>query len=550
MESPAARLQETLRRVSDLRRSGQLEEALALFEEVLRTAPPSFEALYPAAVIAAQLGITHVALGLLDESIEIDPDNAAAHCNRGVVLQSLERLDAALASFDTAVAIKADYALAHKNRGNALDAVGRWDAALESYDRAIEIDSDFAEACCGRGNVLQKLGRPAAALASYDRAIHINPCLAEAHSNRGIALTAVGRLSDALASFDRAILIRPDYAQAHVGRGNAFKELNRLDDALVDYNRAIALRAHYSEAHFSRAITLLLRGDLAQGWIDYEWRARKPGFSQPLWQGAESLAAKSLLVHCEKGLGDTLQFCRYVKLLSERGARVILQVQAPLRDLLATLEGASRVVAEGDALPEVDYQCPLLSLPLAFKTVLDTIPASRKYLSADARLVAQWRAKLGEPGKPRIGLVWRGDPNNRDDRNRSISFNEVLKHLPARFEYFTLQKRLTESESSMMRAFPRLSLSVDELDFAQTAALAECLDLLISVDTSVAHLGAALGKNTWVMLPFSPDCRWLLNRNDSPWYPTVKLYRQDTLGDWARVLARVAADLQQEFIGE
>lgn len=546
MDSPAARFQELVRRVSELRRSGQLKEALELFEEVLRTEPQSFEALYRAGVVAAQLGIPHVALGLLDRSIGIDPDNAAAHCNRGVVLQSLERLAAALASFDTAVAIKADYALAHKNRGNVLDAVGRWEAALESYDTAIEIDSDFAEAHCGRGNVLQKLGRSDAALASYDRAIRIDPYLVEAHSNRGVALTAVSRLSDALASFDRAIVIRPDYAEAHVGRGNAFKELNRLDDALVDYNRAITLRADYAEAHFSRAITLLLRGDLEQGWLDYEWRPRKRDLSQPPWLGAEPIAAKSLLVHSEKGLGDTLQFCRYVKLLSERGARVILQVQAPLRDVLATLEGASCVVAEGDSLPDVDYQCPLLSLPLAFKTTLQTIPLSRKYLHADAHKAAAWRARLGQPKKPRIGLVWRGDPNNRDDRNRSIPLSEVLKHLPVRFDYFALQKQLTESES-MMQAFPRRSASIDELDFPQTAALIECLDLLISVDTSVAHLGAALGQKTWILLPFSPDCRWLLNRCDSPWYPTVKLYRQHTLGDWAGVLARVAADLDQEF---
>jgi hypothetical protein len=189
----------------------------------------------------------------------------------------------------------------------------------------------------------------------------------------------------------------------------------------------------------------------------------------------------------------------------------------------------------------------LLSLPLAFKTTLQTIPVSRKYLRANAHKAAAWRAKLGQPGKPRIGLVWRGDPNNRDDRNRSISLAEVLKHLPVRFDYFTLQKQLTESEASMTQAFPGRSVSIAELDFPQTAALLECLDLLISVDTSVAHLGAALGQKTWILLPFSPDCRWLLNRRDSPWYPTVKLYRQQTLGDWAGLLWQVAADLDQEF---
>jgi hypothetical protein len=250
-----------------------------------------------------------------------------------------------------------------------------------------------------------------------------------------------------------------------------------------------------------------------------------------------------VLVHAEIGLGDTLQFCRYVTPLAELGATVILQVQSPLVELLAELHGVSYVITEGQPLPALDYHCPLLSLPLAFKTELNTIPAERKYLRADPAKVARWKSRLGDPAGPRVGLVWRGDPNNRDDRHRSLALSDLLQQLPLDCRYYSLQKELGESEKRILRAHPTASCLAEELDFTETAAVCECLDLVISVDTSVAHLSAALGKSTWILLPFSPDCRWLLSRADSPWYPTVKLYRQESIGDWRRVLMRVGGDL-------
>jgi hypothetical protein len=356
-----------------------------------------------------------------------------------------------------------------------------------------------------------------------------------------------------LACIDQALAIDPNHAVLHANRGIALVALCRVPEALASFDQAIAFKPDHAEAHFGRAVAALLNGDFAQGWADFEWRWKRTNgpagmqrreFLQPSWLGAESIAGKTLLIYSEIGLGDTLQFCRYVTLLAKLGATVILQVQPPLTEVLAGLDGASRVVAEGQPLPAFDYHCPLLSLPLAFKTEMTTIPAAGKYLNADPAKVGQWKTQMAEPGVRRVGLVWRGDPNNRDDRHRSMSLGEMLDQLPTGCRYYSLQKDLSESEMRIFQAHPAATCLADDLNFTETAAICECLDLVISVDTSVGHLSAALGKSTWILLPFSPDCRWLLNREDSPWYPTVKLYRQESIGDWRRVLTRVADDLR------
>jgi len=362
-----------------------------------------------------------------------------------------------------------------------------------------------------------------------------------------------GRLDEALACIDQALAIDPGNAVVHANRGIALVALCRLPEALASFDEAVALKPDYAEAYFGRAVARLLSGDFARGWVDFEWRWKRTNgpaglqhkeFAQPLWLGEKPLVGKTLLVHAELGLGDTLQFCRYVTPLAELGATVILQVQSPLVELLADLHGISRVMTAGQPLPALDYHCPLLSLPLAFKTELKTIPAERKYLHADPAKVARWKTCVGDAAGRRVGLVWRGDPNNSDDRHRSMALSDLLQQLPRNYRYYSLQKELSESEKRIFDAHPTASCLADDLDFTETAALCECLDLVISVDTSVAHLSAALGTLTWILLPFSPDCRWLLSRTDSPWYPSVKLYRQERVGDWRGVLTRVAGDLK------
>jgi tetratricopeptide (TPR) repeat protein len=490
----------------------------------LEAEPGHFEALFRSALTAAQSGHLRRAVELFDEALGLRPDHAPAHCNRGVALAELDDFAGALSSYDRAISVQPDYAAAYSNRGNVQKKLGRLQAALSSFDRAVAIKPDLAEAYVNRGAVLEELGQFGAALRSYDRAIALRPDLpAEAYLNRGVLLAQLNRLELAVASYDRAIAIKPDFAAAYV----------------------------------NRSMASLLAGDFAAGWIDYEWRWRdetgtnakeRREFSRPLWSGQQSLAGKSILIYSEQGLGDTLQFCRYVKPLAELGARVILEVQKPLATLLSGLAGVSHLVARGGILPPFDYQCPLLSLPLAFKTRLESIPAATRYVHVDPTQAAQWRGKLPAAPGPRIGLMWSGNAMHRRDRYRSVALAELIRYLPAELQYVSLQKEVRESDLPALRSnADMLNFADAQKDFSDAAALCECMDLVISVDTSIAHLSGALGKETWILLPFSPDWRWLLDRVDSPWYPTVKLYRQERSGDWSEVLARVSADLRRRF---
>lgn len=523
-ESDPSEAAHALEAASALHRSGRLAEAQAVLERLLEAQPKHFEALFLAALIAAQSGHLPRAVELFGAAIRVRPDHAAAHCNRGVALAELQDFAGALSSYDRAISLKPDYAAAYSNRGNAQKELGQLDAALSSFDRAVAIKPDLAEAYVNRGAVLKDLGQLEAALHNYDRAVGLSSNLpADAYLNRGVLLAELNRLEAAVASYDRAIAINPDFSAAYV----------------------------------NRSIASLLAGNFAAGWIDYEWRWKDESgtsakerreFREPLWLGRQSLAGKTVLLYSEQGLGDTLQFCRYVKPVAELGARVILEVQKPLETLLTGLAGVSQVVARGGVLPAFDYQCPLLSLPLAFKTRLESIPVATRYVRADAARVAQWRARLPSDARPRIGLMWSGNAMNRRDRYRSVALAELIRYLPAGFHYVSLQKEVRESDAPTLRSNAELlNFADDQQDFSDAAALCACMDLVISVDTSVAHLSGALGRETWILLPFSPDWRWLLDRVDSPWYPAVKLYRQERIDDWSGVLRRVSADLSRKF---
>jgi tetratricopeptide (TPR) repeat protein len=483
-----APLPEKFQQALALQHRGQLAKARFILEKMVKAQPKHGDALNLLGVIAAQTKNPRSAVQFFGKAIAVDLNNAAAYCNRGLALHELGQLNAALTNYDRAIAIKADYADAH----------------------------------FGRGNVLKDLQQPQAALAGYDQGIAINP----------------------------------DFAQAYVNRGFVLKELGQLAAALDSYDRAIALKPGYVKAYCNRAFTSLLGADFDHGWVDYEWRrkletspAAGAGTSSPPLPefSEESLAGKTILLRCEQGLGDTLQFCRYAKLVSDLGARVIMEVQKPLLALLASLQGVSQLVAKGSALPDFDHECPLMSLPLAFKTRLETIPCFKNYLSSDAGKVAQWRTRLGEnPRQPRVGLVWSGSRTNYNDANRSILLADVIRYLPAECRYIGLQKDVRDADRKALECNPSVLNAADgQSDFSDAAALCECMDVVISVDTSVAHLAGALGKRTWILLPFSPDWRWLLDRDDSPWYPAVKLYRQSNRGDWSGVLERVRADLLQ-----
>jgi tetratricopeptide (TPR) repeat protein len=432
-----------------------------------------------------------------------------------------------------------------------------FNSAVPLYDQAIALDSLHAEAYYKRGNALKNLGRLDAAVASYDQAIEHKPDYAYAYCNRGVVQQSLGLTAAALSSYDQAIAYDPTDAMAHYNRALLLQDVSRWDEALAAYDRALTIDPGFSDAHYNRSLTSLFLGNFESGWREYEWRwhhaqrlsiGTPRDFQQPLWLGEDPIEGKRLLLYSEGGLGDTLQFCRYAKSCAALGATVLLEVQPPLVDLLTNLDGVSQVMATGSISPPFDYQCPLMSLPLAFKTTLDSIPAAAKYLNSDQVKGAQWHTRLGERKRPRIGLVWSGNPGNAIDRRRSIRLADMAQRLPREFEYFCLQKDVREEDRAALDSSSGIfSFDDDSLDFANTAALCECMDLVISVDTSIAHLSGALGRRTWLLLPQVPDWRWMRERDDSPWYPTMKLYRQKIAGNWNEVFAQLDADLRQEF---
>ena len=530
------------------------QEALASHDQVLTLNPQLFQSWFQRGNVLRQLGNREAALTSYREALKLKPDYAEAHYNCGVLLEQSQP-QAALTHYDQAVAAFADFYQCHYNRAGLLKSLQRLPESLAAYDKTIAIKADYAEAHVNRGVVLQELTRWDEALASYDRALALRPDHTEWQLNRCAALKALGRWDEALASCERTLALRPDSAEAHLARGTVLEEVGRYDEMFAEYDRAVVLKPDFAEAQYNRALALLLRGDYERGWPGYEWRwenhaklsLEKRNFRQPLWLGETSLAGKTLLVYSEQGLGDAIQFGRFIAAVARLGAAVILEGQPPLVGLLDSLEGVSQVIPDGSPLPPFDYHCPIMSLPLALKNTLDTLPRSVPYLRGDPTEVVAWHTRLGERKRPRVGLVWSGNPKQGNDRNRSFRLGSWLEHLPRELDYFCLQKQIHPRDEATLAANPWIARHDEVGTLTGTAALCECLDLVISVCTSIAHLSGALGRPTWVMLPFNADWRWLIDRTDSPWYPTVKLYRQHTIGDWSGVHTRIAADLRAKF---
>jgi tetratricopeptide (TPR) repeat protein len=538
-------------------------EALQSANTAIGLAPAYAEAYRARARALLGLGHPAEALATCDKAIALQPSLAEAHCDRGDALQGFDDLMEALASYDRAIGLKPGYAEAHNSRGLVLERLGQAEEALASYQRAVALDPSYAEAHSNRGDALQALGRSGEALASYDQAIALKPDFAHAHNNRGVALDRLGRPQEALTDYDRAIALDPSYADAHSNRGAALQSLARHPEAIASYDRAIELQPDDAEARFNRSLGLLACGQFEAGWRAYEWRktARNLGMypfgEDRLWLGDADLSGKVLLVTHEQGFGDTIQFCRYVKLLEDLGARVVLSLQGPLKSLLHQSMPTIRILAADEPAPPFDYHCPLMSLPLAFKTDLRTIPGSAAYLVADPEKSREWRTRLGPKAGRRVGLVWSGGfPVHQTElrhlnARRNLSFEQISGLNIDGIDFYSLQKgEPAESELADLRrqCWPSDNLHVltSELhDFSDTAALIANLDLVISVDTSTAHLAGAMGKPVWILNRFDSCWRWLLDREDSPWYPSARLFRQPSFGDWGSVVAMVRAALAE-----
>jgi tetratricopeptide (TPR) repeat protein len=535
-----------------LHQAGRLADAEKIYNLILAAHPDHFDSLHLLGVMAHQRGDHAAAIRQIDLALKRNPDDAFALNNRGNALHALKRHEEALASYDRALAIWPDYDDARCNRGAALHELKRYEEALTSCDGTIARQPDYAEAHSNRGNTLRALKRYEEALASCDRAIALQPDFADAHCNRGNALHELKRFEEALASYDRALAGQPNDAKALTNRGVTLQNLKRFDEALASYERAIAVGPDYVEAHYQDAMCRMQIGDFKRGWEKHEcrWeseqlRNAKRNFTQPLWLGSDEIKGKTVLLHAEQGFGDTIQFCRYVPFVVERAAHVILEVQRPLHELMSTLPGGARIVSRDEKLGDFDVHCPLLSLPLAFGTMLGTIPSETPYLRASAEAAANWHNRLGPSSRPKIGLAWSGSPEHQNDRNRSIPLSSLLSVLTScNATYVSLQRDVRAGDEILLQSQSDLLHFGDALkNFSDTAALMANLDLIISVDTGVAHLAGALAKPVWVLLPFMPDWRWLLDRQDSPWYPTARLFRQDETREWDGVVGRVRAAL-------
>jgi tetratricopeptide (TPR) repeat protein len=530
----------------------RFDEALDSFDRALAVQPDYPGALSNRGAVLFEMARYAEALATYDRSLAIRPDQVVAHYNRGGTLQKLGRFEEAIASYDRALAIDPRLVEAHANRGNTLNALERYDDALASFDRALALRPDLVEALTNRGNALNGLKRYDDALASYNRAIVYQPTHAGAHYNRGTTLHQMGRYDEALVSYDRAIALQPVYPEACSNRGATLWELKRHDEALASYDRAIALQPEFPEAHWNAASLRLLTGDFERGWSEYEWRWKyktmalaRRNFAQPQW-GGEPIVDKTILLHSEQGLGDAIQFCRYVPLVAARGARVILEVDRRLQELMSSLGGAAQVLSVGDALPEFNVHCPLLSLPRAFHTLLETVPSHTPYLRGPPERLTKWNTRLGPTHGLRVGLVWSGNPAHHRDLVRSVELGALEPLLETGATFFSLQKDVRPADATVLARRSDIIQIADELaDFTDTAAVMAQLDLIISVDTSTVHLAGALGRPVWILLPYLPDWRWLLDRDISPWYPTARLFRQDESRQWDSVIPRVQAALME-----
>jgi tetratricopeptide (TPR) repeat protein len=564
-------------------RAGRLAEAEAFYQQVLAQNPQHIGALHLLGAIAHQSGRNDIAVDLLRRAIRLNPDIPEVHNELGIALKNKGEIDGAIAAYRKAIALRANFVDAFINLGNALKDKGQLDEAISVYRRAIALRPDYAGAYGNLGIALKNKGQLDEAVAAYRQAIALRPNYPEAYYNLGIALQHKGEFEEAIAAFRQAIALRPNFSEAHNNLANALKERGELDeamaacrqaialkpdnaeayynlgnalahrcdfdDAIAAYRRAVQLKPDAAHMHWNLAVLLLRTGQFVEGWDEFEWRLKDQtrnlsrNFPQPQWNG-EDLAGKTLLLYTEGGYGDAFHFIRYVPQLRGRGAKIILECQPTLVRLFGGVAGIDELIARGQTLPAFDFQISLLSLPRLFKMDLTNIPGSVPYLSAGPQERLRWKGRVEQDGRLNVGLVWAGSPRQTPSEELRSRRLDILAPLARtqNVRFYSLQKG-RESGDARPPGMELIDFTGELNDFGETAALIENLDLVISVDTSVAHLAGALGKRVWVLIPFLSDFRWLMDRTDSPWYPTMRLFRQKRPGDWDDVVRQVADEL-------
>lgn len=558
-----------------LKAMGQLDRAIERFRNALTLAPTFALAHYNLGNAYAALGRHEDAAHAFDRALRLQPDDASASNNLGNALHALGRHEEAIEAFTRTLALRPRHAGAHNNLGMALNALGRTDEALQHFREALAVEPQFTAAQFNLGNTLDALGRHEEAVDAFETVLAQQPYLPPALFALGNALAGLGRHEEAVARFERAIGHDPKFALAWLALGTAHHALGRHAAALRAFDEALRLRPDLAAAHLNRALTWLTLRDFARGLPEYEWRLDALAHSElaigpsaagmadtsprtpPLlrWQG-EPAAGRPLLIQAEQGFGDTLQFVRFIPLVAQRVGRIVLEVQPELVPLIAPAAEAWRITlvarnadgSQGGARSAADLHCPLLSLPLTLGVTFDTIPSRAPYLAPPAAYRRKWRGSLGGQAKRKIGLAWSGRIQKHENRSMPLAALEPLFALQG-IDWLVLQPELAAAEQATLDAHPRAGtihrIGHRIADFADTAAIVERLDAVVTIDTSIAHLAGALGKPLWVMLPFAADWRWFAGTDESPWYPTATLVRQPQPGDWASVVERVAAALRE-----
>jgi tetratricopeptide (TPR) repeat protein len=522
--------------------AGRFAEAEQIYRQVLQTYPKHDMAFHLLGKIAMERKEFDNAADLFRHAIELNSSVSGYHNDLGNALCAQGRFGQGADSYRTALQIQPDFAEAHNNLSIALRELGRLDESISACRKALSIKPDYADALLNLAGVLSETGDFEGAIACCRQAIQIRPTDAVAHSNLGGALRRAGRQDEAIAACRHALELRPAYAEAYNNLGAALEQKGAFDEAVAAYRRAIGIKADYALAHVNLGITLLRLADYASGWAELEWRLKmkQPRFGQPHWKGEQGTGG-TLLLHNDEGMGDAIHFVRYAPLVEARGWQVIVQVQSGLAPLFQTNPSLGKIIPMDAPVPEFQQQCPLFNLPLIF---LDQpIPAAVPYLIPDPQRVESWKLRLGDPaGKKRVGIVWAGNPKVRDDNTRSLKCEQLarLGRLPG-IQFFSLQKGRGQTEAPPGSDWTLLGPLIK--DVSDTAAIMSLMDLIITTDTMPAHLAGALGRPVWTMLQYIADFRWLWNRADSLWYPTMRLFRQSSPGDWNSVLDRVTAEL-------
>jgi tetratricopeptide (TPR) repeat protein len=530
-----------------LHQQGRLREAEKLYTRALKAAPDNFDAFHLLGLIKAQSGQLGEAHRLMSAAIRINPNVPDVLINFANVLHGLKRHDEALASLDKALALRPDDLDALLYRGNALNALNRTNEALSCFDTVLARNPGHRDALLNRGVAHGILGHNEQALRDFDTLLARAPRDAEALYNRGTALLELGRYDDALQALDQALAFSPRHVGAWNNRGRALQAMNRHEEAIASFDKALAVDRTYGDAHFNAALSLLTIGNPQRGFAEYEWRWKRTGMTDArqgyrgrLWLGEFPVDRRTILLSAEQGLGDTIQFVRYASVLARMGAQVILEVQPELKELLSGIGGVTSCHAHGDTLPPYELYCPLGSLPFALKTEPSTIPADIPYLHASEAKLAKWRPVIDAlPGR-RIALAWAGHARHVNDRNRSIAL-KLLEPLIAceGVSFISIQRELRGDDAMTLAGFGIRDFGPELTDMTETAAVLALADLSISVDTSVVHLAGAMGLEAWVLLPGVPDWRWTLTDKRSPWYPQLRLFRQQEPGDWPSAIVKV-----------